>query len=394
MDNNFAANVIVAKLIEAQKRGVHVILLVDGFQDGIDRSLKGKLRQAGATVHTLNPFYKLWKLFIRRRLFHRHHEKLVVSDEKVLIGSSNLAEEYGGAKHGTSDYWDLNMFTTHTGLKQIREYFSYSLHLDDSVSLHPQKSDQEVLAELDEKFPDSPLVHQDTTLLRSNHPYREEVQENIIKLIDSAEKKVTLIQPYWVPIKKVETALLKARERNVEVELITAAKREQPCYSNLKNGIMMYKLISSGVKVFECPDRFLHMKTYVADDTRFTLGSFNNDKWSWNISNEVNILIESEPETKKLLQMIDSVKGHCRPVTMLRMEEFGNWFYIKTKFWEHFMSVFEWLSNQKRYVKAEKRFMEMEGRLKQYKEFRQDYTKRYTIQGLHNDWEEAIGRDF
>ena len=37
----------------------------------------------------------------------------------------------------------------------------------------------------------------------------------------------------------------------------------------------------------------------------FSLGSFNNDKWSWGINKELNAVIEDNPkETKKLMNII------------------------------------------------------------------------------------------
>lgn len=69
------------------------------------------------------------------------------------------------------------------------------------------------------------------------------------------------------------------------MELITSAKRDQPVYKYIKNGLLMRRLIRKGVTVYESHEKVLHAKAYVFDDRILTIGSFNNDRWSWRISN-------------------------------------------------------------------------------------------------------------
>lgn len=53
--------------------------------------------------------------------------------------------------------------------------------------------------------------------------------------MSEAEKKITLIHPYYYPMKVFEKEVIKALERGVEVELFTSAKRDQPAYRSLMN---------------------------------------------------------------------------------------------------------------------------------------------------------------
>lgn len=69
------------------------------------------------------------------------------------------------------------------------------------------------------------------------------------------------------------------------MELITGAKRDQPVYKWLKNGLMLRRLIKQGLSVYELHEKILHSKTYIIDEKKITVGSFNNDRWSWKISN-------------------------------------------------------------------------------------------------------------
>jgi len=76
-----------------------------------------------------------------------------------------------------------------------------------------------------------------------------------------------------------------AIDRGVSIELITSAKRDQPVYKYIKNGLLMRRLIRKGVSVYESHEKVLHAKAYIFDDRLMTVGSLNNDRWSWRISN-------------------------------------------------------------------------------------------------------------
>lgn len=91
----------------------------------------------------------------------------------------------------------------------------------------------------------------------------------------------------------------------MDVTIITAWKRDIPIYSSFKNYFLFRKILKNGGNIYQVMDRYLHMKLYSCDDVMFSLGSFNNDKWSWGINKELNAVIEDNPkETKKLMNII------------------------------------------------------------------------------------------
>lgn len=51
----------------------------------------------------------------------------------------------------------------------------------------------------------------------------------------------------------------------------------------------MRNLVKKGCKVYEINEKLLHMKLYQIDGKHYSIGSFNNDPWSWNVNNEANI---------------------------------------------------------------------------------------------------------
>lgn len=341
------------KLVEAQKRGVECVLLVDDLNNWINRKLRKEFEDAGGIFHSLNPVRRVWNL-ITKEFFRRHHEKITVIDDTSIIGSSNIADEYASMKYGSFDFYDLNMFGKNVGLEQSRGLFSQIADFY-GLKLHKSLSNEQILQKLNEKYKDSDFLNPDQMKIIRTHPTltEDEIQKYIIDMMNKAKKEVIIIQPYYYPIKKIEKSISDALDRGVNVELITSAKRDQPAYAPLKNLLLTEKLIKKGLKVYEMHDKFLHMKAYFADDEVFTLGSFNNDRWSWKINNEANIYVENTYEAQKFRKyIIDDVKSKCK---LMNLNDNVGWIRsFRIHFWKFFLYCSEWAMNQKKYDKLKK----------------------------------------
>ena len=142
------------------------------------------------------------------------------------------------------------------------------------VRLHKDLTNEETLERYNKKYPDTDFYNKKYfKILRTHQPETQEIQKCIMKMIEKAEKKITIIQPYYYPIKRVERAIFDALARGVEVELISSAKRDQMCYANLSTFLMTKRLIQKGMKVYDITDKYLHMKGYLVDGKQFTLGN-------------------------------------------------------------------------------------------------------------------------
>lgn len=95
-------------------------------------------------------------------------------------------------------------------------------------------------------------------------------------MVKKANRSIRIIQPYVQNIGELEDELIEAMKRNVKVEIITARKRDQPCYKTFKNSDLFERLFQNGAIVHEEPFKYLHMKAVEIDDGKeMTIGSFN-----------------------------------------------------------------------------------------------------------------------
>ena len=125
MDSSPAADTTLLKMIAAAKRGVHVVLFIDNVQNWTKKSLVEELKKAGGKFMVLNPQFRLDSIpkYFTKDVWRRHHEKLIVSDEKAIIGSSNIEGNYAGINYGNSNFRDINFYSENIVLDEYRKHF-------------------------------------------------------------------------------------------------------------------------------------------------------------------------------------------------------------------------------------------------------------------------------
>ena len=190
-------------------------------------------------------------------------------------------------------------------------------------------------------------------------------------MIKNAQKKIVLIHPYYYPVKKFENAVIDALNRGVMVELYTSAKRDQPVYRYMKNQSLMKNLINNGCKVYEIHEKLLHMKAYEIDNKHYSIGSFNNDRWSWKINNEANINIYNDiVETSRIKPLIDEVHSMSKEIQESQ-GKVGPIRYAKIQFWELFLYLSELIMSKNKYVRGSYKYI-----------------------NIYNDWDDPCNTDF
>jgi cardiolipin synthase len=105
-----------------------------------------------------------------------------------------------------------------------------------------------------------------------------------------AERRVWLTTPYFVPDRVLQTALVTAALRGVDVRLLVPLRSD----SRLVDWASRFdyaELVEAGVKIFQYGAGFLHAKTMVVDDWLATIGSSNMDIRSFQLNYEINAFV-------------------------------------------------------------------------------------------------------
>lgn len=123
------------------------------------------------------------------------------------------------------------------------------------------------------------------------------------------------------------------------MELFTSAKRDQPAYHKLKNYLLLNRLLQHGVNIYEFHDKLLHTKLYLSDGEYYNIGSFNNDRWSWKVNNELNLMIKDKEEAEKVNKYVEEIRNKSKPLR--EGKELSSTRIIKMYFWQTFLYLSE-----------------------------------------------------
>lgn len=132
------------------------------------------------------------------------------------------------------------------------------------------------------------------------------IQRALISAIDNAESHIFIMNPYFLPPRKLKKRLRNASARGVDIRVITCDQSDVPFISMASRHIYE-ELLSHNIRLFEyegndsneCAN-ILHGKVCLIDDVFVSLGSFNWDDWSYTKNLEMNLMIIDNKVAKSM----------------------------------------------------------------------------------------------
>ncbi len=278
---------MLTALIEAQRRGVAVNLLIDGFGQTLggvlmtaaDRAALGglldELARSGGVVTTYRPRHR-----VQRWLGGGQHVKIQASEAgEVIFGSSNLSRssfekwnEYSVALRGP---------VTRVLLESYRQIGG----IVDDAHLHAlgAVAGTRAASPAGEASADIPLDY----WLCNPNPHQgmlgplgwrgaNVVTDRFIERIASARRGIAMTSFYFKPVEPLVAALVAAARRGVQVEVHHSHRDALPAtdLAWIAAAAHYDRLLSAGVRVYENV-RGEHSKIVLVDDDWVAFGSYN-----------------------------------------------------------------------------------------------------------------------
>ena len=415
ISNDSIGHVFMKSLLDAADRGVRVRLLLDDIQTkGYDAGLAALDSHPNFEVRVFNPFAgrgsRIGDAFtsfsrINRRM---HNKSFTVDNEITIIGGRNIADEYFGASSNVN-FGDLdvmavgpvaqdvsNMFDKYWNHRKAASVPAFAnmpddpaaelaklrVRLNESVEAIKTTQYADAVREDYERYIEATMelfTWADYKLAYDSPDkvYKKEQQSGEIKTItstlataiESANKNLIIISPYFVPRKKGIEYLLELREQGIDITIITnslAATNHDIVHTGYAPA--RKPLLKAGVKILEVKhipgtdelDRgglgdslaTLHTKAFLVDCADFFIGSFNWDPRSVAINTELGVIIKSpklagstcerigQRKDEKAYDVVLNEKGKLRwidrsgpePITLTHEPDTGFWRRFKVGF--------------------------------------------------------------
>lgn len=303
---------LLTAMEEAAERGVEVRLLFDhlgtlriqGYSKLIARLKASKIRWR--PMLPLRPVHWQW-----RRPDLRNHRKIMVIDGEIAFtGSQNLIEpSYNNPRHRKIGREWVELMASLRGpiVTTLNVVFATDWLSETDESLEGQLAHQ-------------PEMHAGDVTAQVVPSGPGFITENNLRLFNtliySAQRKISICSPYFVPDDSLLYAVTTAAQRGVEVELFVSEKGDQFLVHHAQQSYYE-ALLEAGVRIYLYKAPFvLHAKHFTIDDEVAVLGSSNMDMRSFSLNLEVSVMLLGADVVRRISAVADTYRGLSRELTL------------------------------------------------------------------------------
>ncbi|MGL5912913.1 MAG: cardiolipin synthase [Bacteroidales bacterium] len=277
-------------LIKKAKQGLEVRLIYDHLGSwGLSKNYLQRLIDNGVQVY---PFLPVRLSLFKSKINHRNHRKIVVLDGKIgFVGGMNFAERYQSESTEFGKWRD-----THVQLQGDAVAWLQAVFLLDWYFVSKRQ-----LQNLEVYFPVHDITHQCAVQIASSGPDSDwaSIMQTYFTAICSAQQKLYVATPYFIPNESMLTALCTAALRGVDVRLLMS-ERTDSSITQWASMSFVDTMLAAGVKVYLYRKGFSHSKILIADGEFCSVGTANMDVRSFEYNFEVNALFYDRNFTQQV----------------------------------------------------------------------------------------------
>jgi len=298
---------VMAQLMQQARQGVRVRLLVDGIGVYLGgRPDLAPLRRAGVQVAL---FVSPFRSALPGRTNLRNHRKMVLADGRRLwTGGRNLAAEYftGDPARAAPPWTDLSVDVCGDLAAQAQQRYEQDWAF---ATQRPRRAPAPALAPASAA---GPACAAGAQLVASGPDQAEDtLYALLIASCFSAQRRILLATPYFVPDATLLMALTLAARRGVAVELLLP-RRSNHLLADLARPAALRELAAAGARVWLLGP-MLHAKAVVVDDALALAGSANLDERSLFLNYELMVAFFAPADVARFAAWIDAQRAAARP---------------------------------------------------------------------------------
>ena len=313
--NDSIAGLLFHLLSEKAAEGVEVRALYDAFGNAsnnkpIDKHMHDSIRALGIDLVKFDPLKFPWV----NHIIPRDHRKIVVIDGRVAYtGGMNVADYYIEGIPGIGDWHDMHMHLEGPVVDDLHRIFCRMWAKSTGEELvgykyFPHSGDAGMAIKGEADVAPAGVENGGGTRLaivdRHANKTPSAIRDLFAEMLNTAQRKVMIINPYFVPTHKVRKALKRAIDRGVDVQILLSAKSDIPLTPEASHYVGN-NLAKRGAKVYLYHGGFHHTKIMMVDDSYCTVGSSNMDSRSLRCDYEVNTVIFDKAKTMELVRLFN-----------------------------------------------------------------------------------------
>lgn len=288
-------------LIAKAREGVAVHFLFDEVgSNQLPQSYLDALEDAGVDAH---PFRSSRGWRSRFQINFRDHRKITVIDGEVgFVGGLNVGDEYMGRDEKFGRWRDTHLKLTGPAVLDVQLVFLenwFWCHSDvPDLRWQPAASNGDAAVLV---LPSGPADELETC------------QMMMLEMIRTAETRIWIASPYFVPDEAVVRALQMAALRGVDVRIMLPDK---PDHISVWLAAFAYipMMLKTNARLFRYKEGFMHQKVMLVDDMA-GVGTANLDNRSFRLNFEITVLLFDDALIYPLDRMFVADFANCRELT-------------------------------------------------------------------------------
>ncbi|MET0377842.1 MAG: cardiolipin synthase [Spongiibacteraceae bacterium] len=265
-------------LIRKARTGVRIFFLYDEI--GSYQLHNNYIRQLIESGVDIRSFHSTKGRRNRFQLNFRNHRKIAVVDgEFGMVGGMNIGDEYVDRHPVLTPWRDTNIALGGPAVQCLQlvfleDWYWACEHIPalNWVPLPPQGATATMLI-----IPTGPADSLESCVL------------SVLHLINSAQRRLWIVSPYFVPDPAVISALQLAAMRGVDVRILLPEKPDRRLVW-LSSFAYLDDVQTVGIHVYRYHAGFLHQKVWLIDDECAMVGTTNLDNRSFRLNFEIGTL--------------------------------------------------------------------------------------------------------
>jgi cardiolipin synthase len=280
------ADEVAAALERAARRGVRCRVLLDalGSKAFLKTAQPARLRAAGVRLEAALAIGPLGLVFQRADL--RLHRKIVVVDERIAYtGSMNLVDpRFFKQDAGVGEWVDAMVRVAGPAVASLRAVFLFDWSLQTDEPFAPSGAAAFAArravggAARVQVVPSGPGVDTSANL------------RILVDAVATAEQRIVLTTPYFVPDPALALALQNAAMRGIEVTVILPAVNDSKLVTYASRDFFG-ALLAAGAQILQFEGGLLHTKSVTIDDDFALFGTVNLDMRSLHLNFELMLAV-------------------------------------------------------------------------------------------------------
>ncbi|MGM9853393.1 MAG: cardiolipin synthase [Muribaculaceae bacterium] len=297
-DDN-AGRRIAKILMDKAREGVKVRVIYDHVGSFRTKNrFWREMRKAGVECH---PFFKVTLPVFGSRINWRNHRKLVVIDGAIgYVGGMNIADRYIDGGKNFKSWRDAHLRLTGPAVRSLQ----YSFAVDWNFMGMPL---------IEDEVPETPENGEAGAQMVTSGPTSSWSNDELIyqRAIASAQKRIFIQTPYFLPTDGLLKALQTAALARVDVRIILP-QRSDSRMLDYASFSYIAECLRSGIKIYLYEPGMMHAKTMIIDDEVSAVGSTNFDFRSFEHNFEGNMFVYSRQFNERMTSIFMGDLRHSR----------------------------------------------------------------------------------